>query len=41
MAGAVDAIATGFKTAYANTADRHAAPTLDPALAQLSGSTGR
>jgi methyl-accepting chemotaxis protein len=40
LGGAVDAIATGFKTAYANTADATLRPTLDPALAQLSGSTG-
>jgi methyl-accepting chemotaxis protein len=40
LAGAVDAIATGFKTAYANTADATLRPTLDPALAQLSGTTG-
>jgi methyl-accepting chemotaxis protein len=40
LAGAVDAIATGFKTAYANTADATLHPALDPALAQLSGSTG-
>ena len=40
LTGAVDAIATGFKTAYANTADATLRPTLDPALAQLSGATG-
>ena len=40
LAGAVDAIATGFKTAYANTADATLRPALDPALAQLSGTTG-
>ncbi|MGZ4280256.1 MAG: methyl-accepting chemotaxis protein, partial [Solirubrobacteraceae bacterium] len=40
LAGAVDAIATGFKTAYANTADATLRPTLDPTLAQLSGTTG-
>jgi methyl-accepting chemotaxis protein len=40
LAGAVDAIAAGFKTAYADTADATLRPTLDPALAQLSGTTG-
>ncbi len=40
LAGAVDAIAAGLKTAYANTADPRLRPALDPALAQLSGSTG-
>jgi len=40
LAGAVDGIAAGFKTAYANTADAKLRPALDPALAQLSGTTG-
>jgi methyl-accepting chemotaxis protein len=40
LAGAVDGIAAGFKTAYANTADATLRPALDPALAQLSGTTG-
>jgi methyl-accepting chemotaxis protein len=40
LAGAVDAIATGFKTAYASTSDPTLRPALDPALAQLSGTTG-
>jgi methyl-accepting chemotaxis protein len=40
LTGAVDAIASGFKTAYANTADATLRPTLDPALAELSGTTG-
>jgi methyl-accepting chemotaxis protein len=40
LAGAVDAIGAGFKTAYANTADATLRPALDPALAQLSGTTG-
>jgi methyl-accepting chemotaxis protein len=40
LSGAVDGIAAGFKTAYANTADAKLRPALDPALAQLSGTTG-
>ena len=40
LTGAVDAIGAGFKTAYANTADATLRPTLAPALAQLSGTTG-
>jgi methyl-accepting chemotaxis protein len=40
LASAVDAIASGFKTAYANTSDPTLRPALDPAFAQLSGTTG-